>query len=63
MPLWSVILILSGGIITFGVIADIMSKKKNRRFNSETLKLKIKAEAEIHSQQNLSQTISQFSHK
>ncbi|HWO78366.1 MAG TPA: hypothetical protein VNM69_21075 [Bacillus sp. (in: firmicutes)] len=63
MPLWSVILILSGGLISFAVIADIISKKKNRRFNPEALELKNEAEADIHSQANLSQTTNQFIQK
>ncbi|MET3696490.1 hypothetical protein SAMN05877753_103265 [Bacillus oleivorans] len=63
MPLWLAIIILSGGLISFAVIADIIFKKKNRPFDPEALELKNEAEADIHSQQNLSQTINQFIHK
>lgn len=63
MPIWAIILILSGGIISVGVAIDLVSKRKNRQLSHESQNIKIKSEQEIHEQQNVSQTINQIIHK
>lgn len=60
MPLWSFILIISGGLFGIGVIIDLIAKKKNLHLDPED-GLKNTSESErIYKEQHLKQTIDEF---